>query len=46
VNEKEVAHLTSSWDGPLVEVALEPIDAGPTLVGVVGVQLAEGLRKT
>ena len=46
VNEEELARLTSNWDGPLAEVALEPIDAGPTLVGVVGEQLAQGLRKT
>jgi len=46
VNEEELARLTASWDGPLAEVALEPIDAGPTLVGVVGEQLAQALRKT
>jgi len=46
VNEEELARLTSIWDGPLAEVALEPIDAGPTLVGVVGEQLALDLRRT
>ena len=46
VNEEELARLAASWDGPLAEVALEPIDAGPTLVGVVGEQLAQALRKT
>ncbi len=45
VNEEELARLTSIWDGPLAEVALRPIDAGPTLVGVVGKQLAEALRE-
>jgi hypothetical protein len=46
VNEEELARLTSSWDGPVAEVALEPINAGPTLVGLVGEQLAQGLRRT
>jgi hypothetical protein len=46
VNEEELARLTSSWDGPLAEVALEPIDAGPMLVGLVGEQLAHGLQRT
>jgi anion-transporting ArsA/GET3 family ATPase len=46
VNEEQLARLTSRWDGPLAEVALEPIDAGPILVGLVGEQLAQGLRGT
>jgi anion-transporting ArsA/GET3 family ATPase len=46
VNEEQLARLTSSWDGPLAEVALEPIDAGPILVGLVGEQLAHGLERT
>jgi len=46
VNEEELARLTASWDGPLAEVGLEPIDAGPALVGIVGERLAQALRKT
>ena len=40
VNEAELARLESGWDGPTVEIPLEPIDAGPVLVGVVGEHLA------
>ena len=44
VNEEELAHLEKRWKGPTVEVPLEPIDAGPVLVGVVGEHLAAGLE--
>jgi anion-transporting ArsA/GET3 family ATPase len=44
VNEEELAHLEKRWKGPTVEVPLEPIDAGPALVGVVGEHLAAGLE--
>ncbi len=43
VNEAELAHLRHAWKGPIAEVPLEPIDAGPTLVGVVGEHLAAAL---
>jgi hypothetical protein len=39
VNEKELARLAAGWDGPVAEIPLEPIDAGPVLVGVVGEHL-------
>jgi len=39
VNEHELARLAERWNGPIAEVPLEPIDAGPTLVGVVGEHL-------
>jgi anion-transporting ArsA/GET3 family ATPase len=45
VNEAEHDHLKSSWKGPTAEIPLEPIDAGPTLVGVVGEHLAAALGK-
>ena len=41
VNEAELARLKSGWDGPIAEIPLEPIDAGPVLVGVVGEHLAK-----
>jgi anion-transporting ArsA/GET3 family ATPase len=44
-NEAELDHLKSSWKGPTAEIPLEPIDAGPTLVGVVGEHLAAALGK-
>jgi anion-transporting ArsA/GET3 family ATPase len=44
VNEVELAHLQSNWDGPMAEIPLEPIDAGPVLVGVVGEHLADALE--
>jgi anion-transporting ArsA/GET3 family ATPase len=40
VNEAELARLKSEWNGPIAEIPLEPIDAGPVLVGVVGEHLA------
>lgn len=43
VNENELARLRESWDGPIVEVPLEPVDAGPVLVGLVGSHLASSL---
>ena len=45
VNEAELAHLKSAWKGPIAEVPIEPIDAGPTLVGVVGKHLAAALEE-
>jgi len=44
VNEHEMARLAEHWNGPLCEVPLEPIDAGPVLVGVVGEHLARDLE--
>ena len=41
VNEAELMRLKSEWDGPIAEIPLEPIDAGPLLVGVVGEHLAK-----
>jgi len=41
VNEAELKRLKSKWDGPIAEIPLEPIDAGPVLVGVVGEHLAK-----
>ena len=43
--EAELAHLEDAWKGPIAEVPLEPIDAGPTLVGVVGEHLAAALEE-
>jgi hypothetical protein len=39
VNEAELARLVAGFDGPIAEIPLEPIDAGPVLVGVVGEHL-------
>ena len=44
VNENELARLKGGWDGPTAEVPLEPIDAGPVLVGVIGEHLANALE--
>ncbi len=44
VNEAELARLHDAWDGPTTEIPLEPIDAGPLLVGVIGQHLAEALE--
>jgi anion-transporting ArsA/GET3 family ATPase len=44
VNEHELARLEERWRGPLVEVPLQPVDAGPLLVGVVGDHLARALE--
>jgi anion-transporting ArsA/GET3 family ATPase len=41
VNEAELKRLKSGWNGPIAEIPLEPIDAGPVLVGVVGEHLAK-----
>ena len=41
VNEAELKRLKSEWAGPIAEIPLEPIDAGPVLVGVVGEHLAK-----
>ena len=44
VNEHELSRLAEHWRGPLVEIPLEPIDAGPTLVGMVGEHLTRALE--
>jgi len=44
VNEHELGRLAERWSGALVEVPLEPIDAGPALVGVVGQHLRRALE--
>jgi anion-transporting ArsA/GET3 family ATPase len=44
VNEAELERLAKSWQGPVAEIPLEPIDAGPVLVGVVGEHLAAALE--
>ncbi len=44
VNEHELSRLEEHWRGPMAEVPLEPIDAGPVLVGVVGEHLARALE--
>jgi hypothetical protein len=44
VNEAELARLATGWDGPTAEIPLEPIDAGPVLVGVVGEHLTGALE--
>jgi len=44
VNEHELARLGERWNGPIAEVPLEPIDAGPALVGVVGKHLQRALE--
>jgi len=41
VNEAELARLVAGFDGPVAEIPLEPIDAGPVLVGVVGEHLTD-----
>jgi anion-transporting ArsA/GET3 family ATPase len=43
VNEEQLARLKADWRGPTTEIPLEPIDAGPLLVGVVGEHLAGAL---
>jgi len=44
VNEAELSRLKSEWDGPIAEIPLEAIDAGPVLVGVVGEHLARAFE--
>jgi anion-transporting ArsA/GET3 family ATPase len=44
VNEHELARLEERWRGPLIEIPMQPIDAGPLLVGVVGEHLARALE--
>ena len=44
VNEAELARLAAGWDGPIAEIPLEPIDAGPVLVGVVGEHLRDSFE--
>lgn len=43
VNEHELARLDERWHGPTVEIPLQPIDAGPLLVGMVGEHLARAM---
>jgi len=44
INEVELDRLLTGWAGPTAELPLEPIDAGPVLVGVVGEHLAGQLE--
>ncbi|MBD3871102.1 MAG: ArsA family ATPase [Acidobacteria bacterium] len=44
VNEAELARLAAEFDGPVAEIPLEPIDAGPALVGVVGEHLTDAFE--
>jgi hypothetical protein len=44
VNEAELARLAAGFDGPVAEIPLEPIDAGPVLVGVVGEHLTDAFE--
>ena len=44
VNEHELERLQERWNGPLVEVPLEPVDAGPALVGIVGEHLTRAIE--
>jgi anion-transporting ArsA/GET3 family ATPase len=44
VNEHELERLHERWDGPVVEVPLEPVDAGPALVGIVGEHLTRTIE--
>lgn len=44
VNEHELARLREHWHGPVAEIPLVPIDAGPALVGVVGEELTRDLE--
>jgi hypothetical protein len=44
VNEHELERLRERWDGPVVEVPLEAVDAGPVLVGIVGEHLTRALE--
>lgn len=44
VNEHELGRLSEYWKGPIAEIPLLAIDAGPSLVGVVGEHLARELE--
>ena len=44
VNEHELGRLSERWNGHLAQVPLEPIDAGPKLVGIVGEHLMTALE--
>jgi len=44
VNEAELSRLVAGFDGPVVEIPLKPIDAGPLLVGVVGEHLTNAFE--
>ncbi len=46
VNEHELERLAERWNGPLAEIPMEPIDAGPTLIGIVGEHLMKALGDT
>lgn len=43
INEAEVGRLRESWDGPIVELPLLPLDPGPALVGRLGSYLRRSL---
>ncbi len=42
-NEHELARLAEHWAGATAELPLEPVDAGPTLIGLVGEHLARAV---
>ncbi len=44
VNEHELERLAERWNGPLARIPMEPIDAGPTLVGIIGEHLMNALE--
>jgi anion-transporting ArsA/GET3 family ATPase len=46
VNDEELTRLARSWQGPIVEIPLVPVDAGPTLVGLVGEHISNELRES
>ena len=45
LNERELARLKESWQGPRVELPQLPLDRGPALLGVLGRCLAESARR-
>jgi anion-transporting ArsA/GET3 family ATPase len=45
LNERELGRLRASWDGPLLELPLLPVDPGPPLVTALGQEL-EGAART
>ena len=44
INEHELERLAERWNGPLARIPMEPIDAGPTLVGIIGEHLMNALE--
>ncbi|UCF66890.1 MAG: AAA family ATPase [Acidobacteriota bacterium] len=45
VNESELATLKGSWNSPLVELPLLPLEGGPQLLGVLQDQLSAALER-